>query len=227
VEAGGIAGVIYYLPGGLDNHRSMTTYRLGTDHRELPRMLDRLDWLWRGVQHPALNRLRPGLSLGQIDQLAAAAGVRVSDEARVWWMWHDGVDGAAKVRDPQTLVPGWTLLSLSDAIRLRDNRRALIAEWGADADREWPLPWIPLANDVGGQIITCDCSGPAEHDAPIHVVDFHDESFEEAHVASLSDMVSLWLRAFDEGWWAWTGTDWKLPEPGDVPLDIDLSRVVV
>ena len=44
----------------------------------------------RGLGVPVVDRLRPGLSREEVEQISAEFGVQLSEDAAAFWMWHDG-----------------------------------------------------------------------------------------------------------------------------------------
>src|ERR1700712_5378996 len=57
-----------------------------------PALLDELESRWRNANAAILGDLAPGLSDEQIDDLTLSVGLRLPEEARMWWRWHRGVD---------------------------------------------------------------------------------------------------------------------------------------
>jgi cell wall assembly regulator SMI1 len=94
------------------------------------KLLARLEALWVERDAPILSHLRDGLTDVEMDAMTAPIGLRLPDELRIWWSWHDGVD-------PQPLGPGGpegdvgvglSYLSLREAIELYNRARGEFVE---------------------------------------------------------------------------------------------------
>lgn len=124
------------------------------------------------------DRLRPGLSDAQIDELAGPAGIDLPEEARVWWRWHDGVQDDGP---PFASIRGVTPYSLEAAIEL----------WEADRDA------TRYVFGVDGLLPFCDarlsfeCLGP--RDAPVPVYFQYDIETPKPMFASIGDFVVKFL----------------------------------
>jgi len=82
-----------------------------------PRLLDadilaRLEVDLRAKSIPLIETMAPGLTDAQIDEIIGPADLRLPDEARAWWRWHDGPG-------PSTPVDASWLLPYRDARSLR------------------------------------------------------------------------------------------------------------
>ncbi len=58
------------------------------------------------------NQLQPGLSSGEIDELEKKAGVKLTDELRTLYMWHNG----CSTKTNQDFIPGHLFLPLDVSV---------------------------------------------------------------------------------------------------------------
>ena len=58
------------------------------------------------------NQLQPGLSSGEIDELEKKAGVKITDELRTFYMWHNG----CSTKTNQNFIPGHLFLPLDVSV---------------------------------------------------------------------------------------------------------------
>ena len=123
----------------------------------------------------AAGLFRPGLSPQRLEDVAAAAGVRLTDEARVWWTWHDG-------SAPATL-PGVEHLSFAEAVGKRDFLGQLATQVSAGSAL-WHPAWLPLF-ETGVDTFVVDCSGAPEAPSPLRRVDFETGSQERIEYPSM------------------------------------------
>jgi hypothetical protein len=130
----------------------------------------------------------PGLDDGQIDALVAPIGIDLSEEARIWWRWHDGL--RPDTSGAQTyLTPGRPLNSLAQALDLFESARGMMLDLDRVDARLRPVlgdPWIFFA-----------CDGPRDAPVPIYV-DGRDDPQRFA-LPSIGELVLTWTRLIDEG----------------------------
>jgi cell wall assembly regulator SMI1 len=89
------------------------------DEAQFKVQLDRLERVWRRLDSPLVDLLRPGLSDEQIDELMAPTGLTLPDELRLWWGWHDGAPTTSDQEEGRGLGSGgWLHVSPSEAIDL-------------------------------------------------------------------------------------------------------------
>ena len=101
-----------------------------------------------------LESLQDGLPAGAVRTSLAAVGLLASPELEALYGWKNGTStaGVAAVDDIY-FFPGFYLLSLEDAFA---NYRAFAT------DARWPVGWLPLFANGGGDFYVLDLSGPAE-----------------------------------------------------------------
>ncbi len=173
--------------------------------------LDLLSDLWDRLTRlgaPVVDAAAAGLSQARIEELVAAEGLTLPEEAATWWRWHNGTSEGVCYYDGfpgRSICPGHELIPLEEALDVRRLKRR-VAEAAAsrdmDAEDGYRTAWLPLIR-YSGSAIVCDCAsaGPA---APLHRVSFGNVDFETAKVPvspSIGQMVVLWIGAMDAGLW--------------------------
>ena len=158
---------------------------------------------WRA---PILEAFRPGASAEQVRSVLGAEGLAVPDAVVAWWGWHDGAEGVDVVEGPgvvetpeNTLVDGWHVLSLADAIRIRRWTLADYAQLGAPDTV--PASWIPLLHFTGSPYLAADTAAP-EGGSPLYVVDGSaglPEREPQPQFPSLDELVTALIGLFDDG----------------------------
>ena len=88
----------------------------------LEALLARLDACLRQHAPAVANSLRPGLPDDQVRALEAEGRLRLSDEIRALYQWHDGAEMVA----PGEFIPSHRFLPLSEAVRMRAAHRAQV-----------------------------------------------------------------------------------------------------
>lgn len=154
-----------------------------------------------GVQLDAWSQ--PGLGVDAIEQRVAPLGLRLPDEATVWWAWRNGETktGWAKV------LPEWRrFASLEQAIATYEQVRRVAAEDGDPSvhpDEQWRPAWFPLSDHKSTLVL--DCSVAPGEPSPVRVHNFEDtiEEHETIRASSFGDVVALWCTAIDTGVWEW------------------------
>jgi cell wall assembly regulator SMI1 len=140
----------------------------------------------------APDLFRPGLSPARLDELAAAAGVPLSVEARAWWTWHDGSAGGA--------LPGVEHLSFEAAFDQYRRWREMAAKFGPGwlgADAMWHPAWVPMF-DTGVDTFAIDCSGALDAPSPLRRVDWETNSQETITYPSMGACVVDIIEALRE-----------------------------
>src|SRR4051812_33459285 len=85
-------------------------------------LLSQLEERWRSQGAAIADRLRPGLSSIEIDEVTAGSGLTLPTEAKTWWGWHDGAADLAS--GAGQLGPGFFFLPLSAALDERQDQLA-------------------------------------------------------------------------------------------------------
>jgi hypothetical protein len=132
-------------------------------------------------------------------------GLRLPDEARTWWAWHDGVSAAVPFGAARELGPGLPFLPLEEAAALYRHARKQAVDVAAErADYWWRPSWFPITERRGE--IRCDCSVPANVPTPIYWAYSHDhdaEGLTKPRVHSFGTMVRWWIDALETGAWTY------------------------
>lgn len=179
-------------------------------------LLEELEQRWRERELPILDQLRPGLTDKEIDELIAPIGLNVPEEARVWWRWHDGAD-LVGTSGEWSFSPGGSVVFAPLArqvehyreMRSRSRSEAVAApEAGRDEDFWWGPSWFALTE--GRPEVVCDCAAPGPT-SPIYAYDVG--MWEELHTPradSFGQVVTWWIRAYDDGIWRYDRGQWTL-----------------
>jgi cell wall assembly regulator SMI1 len=158
-----------------------------------------------------VNRLQPGLAEEQQDRMLAPLELRLPQEARLWWRWHDGVTLVRAPSIQRTIGPGFEYLPLAEAIvqyhRCRDAAREVASTPGQsppvnNPDHWWAPHWFPVTLTGYGGVVACDCSVDDALRTPIRMVWWAGrESYADPVTQSFGEMVSWWIDAMETGAW--------------------------
>jgi hypothetical protein len=95
------------------------------------------------------DKLRPGLTDGQIDEFSRPMRISLPAEARRWWGWHDGAFPFTPRRGPAELGPGRPFLPLKEAVRVSMEIRGIIEGiLHGEPDPDWKHGFISLGADA-------------------------------------------------------------------------------
>jgi hypothetical protein len=164
--------------------------------------------------------LLPGVDEAEIDRRTAAIGLRLPQEAKVWFGWQNGTEPTGF---QEQLGVGIEILSLDDAIALYRDAQAW--EHAHPKAGMWRAEWFPIL--AGTNIIACDCSVAGDQPSPVRALHFPDPAFAEPILPSIAAMVELWTRAWDEGWWYAEAPNWPAPSPTWRPEPTDRRRFLL
>lgn len=174
---------------------------------------DLLGELWEALAAagaPVLEHVQPGVSTEAIEEAMAPVGLRLPDEAFIWWTWQNGTN--AFDYDPAYyVVPQQGLISLDAAIQQRDLSDRINHQVGEEVralgrgefDEQWQPSWFPILR-TGRSLIVCDCDVPPHDPTPLHHVAYGDVMPAESRViqaSSMGAMVRMWIRALHDGLW--------------------------
>lgn len=170
-------------------------------------LLQDLEDHWRRQQAPLAERLQPGLTDAEIDELTAPLGIVLATEVRIWWGWHNGASPSDSLRVDREFGPGFVFLPLGEAIALYRQMRQIFRDiWEADDPQMvnywWRPTWFPITERRGA--VRCDCAVPPGAPTPIYWAYSHDhdaEGLTNPKVASFGTMVTWWLEALETGAW--------------------------
>ena len=168
-----------------------------------PALLDELERHWRSQQVPIVSRLRPGLSGAEMDELTAPLGVRLPDEARTWWGWHDGAETTRNTH-LRSIGSGFAFLSLAEALEETRSQRSIAIDDDVYSAEEWWSPsWLAMTQQNGS--IVCDCAVARGQPSPIRRVWWGSTAPENAAIKarSLGELLSWWIEAYDVGAWSY------------------------
>ena len=177
-----------------------------TEGAALSSLLAALDGRLREFGAPAVAALRPGATPDVVRTVLAREGLAAPDDLVAWWGWHDGVegpvvpDGPGVVERPEsTLVDGWHLISLADAVRIRRWTLADYAQLGAPDTV--PASWIPVLHFTGAPYLAAD-TAESRDGSSLYIVDGAGglpEPTPRAQFESLAELVALLIGLFDGG----------------------------
>jgi len=111
-----------------------------------------------------------------MDAITAPLGLRLPDEARVWWGWSNGAP-----RHPS----GLPYLPLEEAVDLYRSVRRMADDVAggapagaahASADFWWERAWFPITRSGHGSTVACDCGVARGEPTPIRVIDWENVS---------------------------------------------------
>jgi hypothetical protein len=185
-----------------------------TGSAPLRALLEQLEDRLRAFGAPVVDAFRPGVLVPE--------ALRVHDDVVTWWGWHDGADAgdvAADYTGPgiyfrpeNTLIGPWHVISLGDALRIRD--------WWRDAAPQLlPESWLPVLQFEGTPVLCADESGA------LHVLDEGSPEPVPPQFSSLADFVESVLRLFDEGLVVPHPEDGRVPWFDAAALEGDLRRL--
>lgn len=185
-------------------------------------LLTALEEEWRRQGAPIADLLAPGLTDQDIDALVDPVGLRLPQELRVWWRWHDGLAHVPDAWPEGSIGPGdWHPMSLREAV---DRYREELPDRPDPAgDLYWRATWFPFAimsNDV--LFVDTAATSPDGEAAPVRYrAWFGWFNYEVDQAPSLTATVQKWLRALREGYFWWEPREhvW-LDRIGELPADL-------
>jgi hypothetical protein len=172
----------------------------------------------------------PGLTDDEMKDTVASLSLRLPQEARIWWGWHNGSPGygLAKIAVPV----GDKLLSLTEAVEVHKECRDLAVRLVepdmpelANPDDRWSASWLPITGPQTPTVI--DCSHPELPITPVRSINFqYVEASKDVGAASLGQMVTWWIGAIDTGAWQWDRSQhkWRV-EPHLLDPDFKMSAL--
>lgn len=160
-------------------------------------LLDEYESRLRRSGLSVVEHLHPGLDPAEIDDRTRPLGLRLPGEARTWFAWHDGAEQPGYDVE---IAPSFVILSLDEAIEwYRTAVDDATSPYRLNAGSLWRPEWFPLLRAYG--FFACDCSVPEGAPSPVRVIGHGDTDFHEPRAASLGDMITLWIGAWDSGAW--------------------------
>ena len=184
---------------------------------------------WRA---PIVEAFRPGASAAHARSVLGAEGLAAPDDVVAWWGWHDGIEGIDVVEGPglvetpeNTLVAGWHVLSLADAVRIRRWTLADYAQLGAPDIV--PASWIPLLHFTGSPYLAADTTA-LEGGSPLYIVDGAaglPERPPRPQFGSPAELVTALIDLFDGGIVRPDPDDARVPSLRGSPLTDEVRRL--
>ena len=160
-----------------------------------------------------------------MDAATEAIGLRLPLEARRWWGWHDGAAPSATDGPAAQLGPGKSFLPLGDVVKECETARQVQRQaWGGDLGPHWREGWLPLY--PSSRPIVFDCSGGYEDPVPVRSFFYEDPTAGQEGVASIGDLILVWIDALDAGAWRYDEStkrwesDWRKLGPSVVRLHL-------
>lgn len=158
---------------------------------------------------PTVQRLRPGLTVDQMDEITAPLGLVLPAEARVWWSRHNGGLDEAPIGSSHALARLEEMVG--QAQLLRRLHREGYEEAGVVT---WDDRLLPLVHSE--TMFGCDCSVREGEPSPISVwIPKDAEDLREPVLPSLGSLVEIWTVAIDEGLYEY------LPDKGHAVSHLD------
>jgi hypothetical protein len=174
-------------------------------------LLGELEERWRRVGAGFVDRLPPGLPDEDMDAMTERLGLRLPEEARRWYRWHNGSDGSYATA-LRAMTPLAEDVTVTDVLR--------------QDDAFWIDGWLRTMDE--NPFVALDCR--VAHDEPVPVWHYY-QGFEfptRPMFDSIGDMVLFWIELIDDGHMHWENRTWWMREPvrkdvlfrlGGVPAD--------
>lgn len=185
----------------------------------LRRLLGGLETEWSRQGAAIVERLRPGLSTTQLDDVSAELGFPLPAEIRELWAWHDGTDQ----RHPRVNIGpgGYEFHSTEDVLREYRLNRQVHAESPEDpTDLYWRRHWLPFMTQ-GPQRLYVDASRLSDTGcSPVRLVTWEWEDYSVDRAPSLAAAVSMWIWLLSSGYYTWDSElcGWWTDDYSAIPL---------
>ncbi|NTW40294.1 MAG: hypothetical protein HGA44_10480, partial [Cellulomonadaceae bacterium] len=171
-----------------------------------------------------VDRLRPGLTQQQVDQISAEFGVRLSQDAATLWMWHDGerLNYEGDWRVP-SLTPCKAFCSLRASLQRSAHQHELTWDEEAFDDPVLGGPdsiyltsmfdrqYVILFHNDSPVVMNCE-----DPDAPNSPTGSYGVVGGLGATISLTERICWWRWALDNGCWSFTA---------DGTWDVDDTRL--
>jgi hypothetical protein len=192
----------------------------------LPRVMARLDEIWRAQDAPVAHYAAPGLTDGEMDALAATAGMVIPPELRLWWGWHNGtIEAPDEEIEADTACCYWNLITLEAAITLREIQLEM-PRYPDDpvlAGCYWRDSWLPVSG-AGNSLTYVDTARISSGGlTPVFRTDAMWEAGWDVPVASSFTAAAATIaRVIEEGNFAWSRAahSWLVLDE-ELPDDVD------
>jgi hypothetical protein len=207
--------------GEIDNPVVSPTY-----DAELGASLARLEVAWRREGAAIANSLAPGRDAAETAREASAAGLVLPDCLVVWWSWHDGTDPRATHGRRRWTGTSFDLLSLDEALTLREQ---LLADYGTsmtkDPRQAWRPEWMPFAGSWDNALFV-DTSEKLPY-TPVRLFNAEWDAVDRVRAFTLTEVAEAWLHMLERPWTRWVpeAGAWQ-DEPSGPPLYLTSSGLI-
>lgn len=188
------------------------------DEAEFMGLLDRLERAWERYDAPVLERLRPGLSDSEIDELMLPTELTLPIELRLWWGWHDSaLPSEPDFDEGRQFAPGgWLHVPLYQAVALHDHHvgmyQDLVATGSTDlASLGWRPGLFPFTQRVSqpNHVIAAETLVGARDSASV-VVTSEMGIERDVTADSVDEVLRIWVETLESGryvlengaWWS-------------------------
>jgi hypothetical protein len=170
-------------------------------------LLERLDRTLRDLGALIVECWEPGLTREQMDAITEPHGLRLPDEAALWWGWHNG-SGTAELMPTRR---AGSLEAVMAGFELEDSVTSEV--WGLTGlvavVNEQPWLWF-------------DCHGA--HDAPVPVYSGKTSGQPQLATESIGDMVLILIAGLEAGAYStdergeWNEPNWDIVEADETGI---------
>lgn len=174
-----------------------------------PAQLEALERLLSDQGATVTSYFRRGLGQAEMDEVAGEFEFSLSAEARLWYSWHDGAEGAAT--ELERSIGGWRPMPLRTALRRLEQSRRITAEVLStlppehryNPDWKWAAAWLPFALPGHGAALGVDCAVPPSSPSPVYYVEWADpvDGPPTSFAPSLGALIDRWNQALTDGTW--------------------------
>lgn len=149
-------------------------------------LLDRFESTLRIAGAGIVDVLDPGLRDDEIDQIIGTTDLRLPDEARTWWRWHNGQTSPCAANQ-RCIVPNHEPFSLQDAV--------------ANYQEFQPARALRILSEKPTTYLMCVGTGPIP--APIHqdLTDSYDPAQYHEAFPSFGELLHAWISWIEGGDW--------------------------
>lgn len=158
--------------------------------------LEKFESLCRTRGAANVEHLRDGIDPWQIRSLEVEHGLRLPEDAKAVWLWHDGVEGEYMFGAP-FWGHGYYFLDLESAIL--DARMRLNVRNSGDVFRRPGSSWVTLGQATVSAVI--DVTEPHTDEGSPVVISDATASIEEYPTVTLSERIRLWNWAIENDIW--------------------------
>ncbi|WP_168915076.1 SMI1/KNR4 family protein [Microcella flavibacter] len=177
---------------------------------EVSGLLEQYEQLARERGSIAVEYLRPGLSLGQIDDVEQRHGFTLSEDVKAIWSWHNGIGPRPSPETPRRIGAAWDFMDLDRSIDHANS--SLLNRNSGDADRYVFSRWVTFAaSSVSAVIETSNTRIP---DSPV-LVDDVTQSVLNYPIVTVAEKLRWFI-------WAIENEAWHVDDKGAWQSNFDL-----